>query len=27
VGSAFFALPPRAAGPGRRVDIEVRLLP
>jgi hypothetical protein len=26
VGTAFFALPP-AAGPGRRVDVEVRLLP
>jgi hypothetical protein len=26
VGSAFFALPP-AAGPGRRVDVELRLLP
>jgi hypothetical protein len=26
VGSAFFALPP-AGGPGRRVDVEVRLLP
>ncbi|HZU84311.1 MAG TPA: hypothetical protein VE987_15385 [Polyangiaceae bacterium] len=26
VGAAFFALPP-GAGPGRRVDIEVRLLP
>ena len=26
VGSAFFALPP-GAGPGRRVDVEVRLLP
>jgi hypothetical protein len=26
VGSAFFALPP-AAGPGRRIDVELRLLP
>jgi hypothetical protein len=26
VGNAFFALPP-AAGPGRRVDVELRLLP
>jgi hypothetical protein len=26
VGTAFFALPP-ASGPGRRVDVEVRLLP
>jgi hypothetical protein len=26
VGAAFFALPP-AAGPGRRVDVEVKLLP
>jgi hypothetical protein len=26
VGAAFFALPP-AAGPGRRVDVEIRLLP
>jgi hypothetical protein len=26
VGSAFFALPP-ASGPGRRVDVELRLLP
>ncbi|MGA7122900.1 MAG: hypothetical protein WBY94_22555 [Polyangiaceae bacterium] len=26
VGSAFFALPP-AGGPGRRVDVEIRLLP
>jgi hypothetical protein len=26
VGSAFFALPP-AGGPGRRIDVEIRLLP
>jgi hypothetical protein len=26
VGTAFFALPP-ASGPGRRVDVEVRLMP
>jgi len=26
VGSAFFALPP-SAGPGRRIDVELRLLP
>ncbi|HTB76853.1 MAG TPA: hypothetical protein VK762_26590 [Polyangiaceae bacterium] len=26
VGNAFFALPP-AAGPGRRIDVELRLLP
>jgi hypothetical protein len=26
VGTAFFALPP-AAGPGRRIDVELRLLP
>ncbi len=26
LGSAFFALPP-AAGPGRRIDVELRLLP
>ena len=26
VGAAFFALPP-SAGPGRRVDVEIRLLP
>jgi hypothetical protein len=27
VGSAFFALPPSAEGPGRRIDVELRLLP
>ena len=27
VGSAFFALPPGAGGPGRRIDVELRLLP
>jgi hypothetical protein len=27
VGSAFFALPPRDGSPGRRVDVEIRLLP
>ncbi len=27
VGTAFFALPPSSSGPGRRVDVELRLLP
>jgi hypothetical protein len=27
VGTAFFALPPSASSPGRRVDVEVRLAP